>query len=91
MADLPRILRTAFLVRRAFAALLMSCFAVALIVWASTLISSGNWIGGVIWYLVGVFVISIEVWLFVTLVRARRARDRMPITEPAQVSTPSAH
>jgi hypothetical protein len=91
MADLPRVLRTAFLVRRAVAALLMSCFAGALLVWASILIGSGNWFGGVIWFLVGAFIISIEIWLFVTLLRARRARDRIPIPEPAKASIPSLH
>jgi uncharacterized membrane protein YczE len=91
MADLPRVLRTALLVRRAVAALLMICFAVALLVWASTLVSSGNWIGGVIWFLIGAFIVSIEIWLFVTLSRAHRARDQMQIPEPAEPSTPSPH
>lgn len=69
-------IRTRSLVRRAIAAVIMGGLSIALIVWAISLLGSKYWIGGIIFCLLAAFIISIEIWVFVALLRARRKFER---------------
>ncbi|MDQ1574069.1 MAG: hypothetical protein QOH44_1628 [Actinomycetota bacterium] len=81
-------IRTGSLVRRAIAAVIMSGLSIALIVWASSLLVSNYWIGGIIFFLLAAFIISIEIWLFVALLRARRYFVRSSGLSAAKTNQP---
>lgn len=90
MTNVPRMLRTVALIRRALAAVIMTGLSIALIVWATSLLASRYWIGGIVFYILGAFFIALETWLFVVLVRARRKLDRLshaPVAETASTDS----
>jgi hypothetical protein len=65
MSEIPRYRRTPWLIWRGVTAAVMSTVAAGLIVWGSSLFVGRYWVGGIFLDLIGLFLVSIEVWLFV--------------------------
>jgi hypothetical protein len=63
----------------------MTGLSIALIVWASSLVASKYWIGGLVFFIIAACIISIEIWLLVVLITARRDHERLSLEHKTQM------